>query len=421
MIEPLFRGRHLASAATALVMLGATLATAGCGDEIFRVAARPWSPSDGTGAAAGSGGEGQGGSTGGQGGAAGAGGSASTVECLDSSFYAEVLDLGQAGLCLVARYSAALEIGYTRSPTWGLHGGPLTAAYEHVPNGEVIISRWLVPNEPLGTLAQQTARIRLDITADPVFFGAQVVDLPFYWWTLLSWTGNWGTTEGEIILLLDDTIAERRPAVGTFGAVGLGQPFAPGRIVHSGLTAMGDAAGSQASGLYGAEYCMGPPPIPCGTGAIATWGEASGPVAKDAQSNVFALQTWYSTGLQSLRGFEATTLSPHAPPTEGDVLLTMPGFGSELAAIAPAAGQPGMVLFQPYDSNTYQPLDIIALPYAVSHTTVEPAGEVSVAFSMITPGTPVTLMTDLDGRAWVGVQTSEGTATFYVLDRDPDG
>jgi hypothetical protein len=79
---------------------------------------------------------------------------------------------------------------------------------------------------------------------------------------------------------------------------------------------------------------------------------------------------------------------------------------------------PGIVLFQPYD-NTLKAMDVIALSYSVSHTNIEAADDVKVAFSLVSPNTPVTLMTDLDGRAWVGVVTSPGTTTFYVLDRDP--
>lgn len=418
MPQSVFEGCSCRCAIGAAAVVIGLVAAAGCEDEIYRVGARPWTPSSGAGASAGAGGEG--GAGGAEGGASAGGGAPTGIECLDSSFHDEVLTFGQAGLCLVARYTAAVEVGFTLSPTWGLHGGPLTATYQHQPDGEATIARWLVPAEPLGTLAQQSTRVRLAIAADPVFFGAQVVDLPFYWWTLVSWTGPFGSSEGEAILLLDDTVAERRPVAGLYGSVGIGRPFEPGRVIHSSLTALGDGSGTQAAGLYAGDYCMGPPPISCGTTPIATWGEANGPLAADQQSNVFAVQTWFSTGLQSLRGFEATTLSPHAPATEGDVLLTMPGFGTELAAMSPTTASPGLALFQPYDATTFEALDIIALPYSVSHANIEPGGAVTVAFSMVSRGTPVTLMTDLDGRAWVGVVTSPGTTTFYVLDRDPE-
>lgn len=411
--RPAAAPRRWAAAAAALAFCTATSWLTGCDDDVARLPARPWTIGHGPGGAGAGGSGGSGGAGGGTAGTGGTGGS-STVECLSEGAHEDVFTILQLDVCVVSKYDAALEVGFASSPTWGTHGGPLTAHYD-LTTDEATISRWVVPPQPTGTLTQLSTALSLDISAGPVFFGAQAVDVPFYPWTLLSWTGDFGTSDGELIAVLGNTVAERWPVAGMFAAVGLGEPFGDGRVLHNSLTALQDAGGTLESATYAADFCGGP--VSCGNGRVTAWGEANGPLATDTAGNVFSLQTWFSTNEQSLRAFEATTISPLAASTEGSVLLTMPGFGSELAAMGPTATEPGILFFQPYDGVSFEALDVIALPYHSTHTTVAPAGAVVVALHLQTPNTPVTLMSDHEGRLWVGIVAGVGQTTFYVLDR----
>jgi hypothetical protein len=140
-------------------------------------------------------------------------------------------------------------------------------------------------------------------------------------------------------------------------------------------------------------------------------------VAADQAGNVFALETSFSTGEQSLRGFEAATVAPGTTATSGDVLFTIPGFGSQLAALSPHQGAPGLALFQPFDASTFAALDVMAQPYTASGTQIVPTSSPVATLAMVVDNTPVTLMSDASGRLWVGVVGPAQTTTFYVLER----
>ena len=171
----------------------------------------------------------------------------------------------------------------------------------------------------------------------------------------------------------------------------------------------------QTPGVYAAERCA--PEGLCDGQAVSTWGEATGPIAVDQQGNVFAIQTSpYTSGDQSLRGFEASTVAPGTGSTTGDELFTMAGYGSELAAASDAGASAGTVYFQPYDSTTYEALDVVAQRYTTGGSTVVPDGPYSTALTMVTANTPVALLTDEGGRLWVGIVTAAGQTSFFVLD-----
>lgn len=357
---------------------------------------------------------GAGGATGGQGGGQGGGGS--SAECLDSAEHEAAFAIDRDELCLVAKYDAAIDLGFFVSPTWGRHGGPLTASYAPAPADEATLSRWQLPSGATGTLTAQTTTVALSIAASTVYFGAQAIDLPMFDWTLVSWTGDFGSTDGEALLLASDAVAERHPVVGLFGAAGIATAADEGRLLHTSVTALGSAGASPVPALYAADFCAGP--VGCGTGAVATWGEANGPVALDQDDNSFVMQTAFSTGDQTLRGFEASTIGAGTGATAGQELLTLPGYGSELAALSPDGSDSGLVFFQPFDGATYEALDIIAVPYTVSGTTVAPTTH-GTALSMASANTPASLMTDDAGRLWVGLSSGAGQSTFYVLARRP--
>ncbi|MBI4954435.1 MAG: hypothetical protein HY908_20590 [Myxococcales bacterium] len=372
-----------------------------------------------TGGAAGAAGANLGGSdTGGAGGGgAGGGGAGGVAPCLDPAEHAGVLALDEPGLCLVGKYTAPFEVGYALSPTWGRHGGPLVVGAGGTA-GTADVTRFAVPATATGVLAGATTSVPLGIVASgSVYLGATAIDLPFGAFTLLSWTGDFGTSEGEVLLVTGAAVAARFAVSGFFDGVGIGAP-AGGRLLYTGLTPLAEGASAPPlPAAYSADFCAGLDL--CASGPVASWGEANGPIALDADGNVFVVETSFSTGDLALRGFAASTVAPGAPATDGVELFTLPGFGSELAAMGGAGAAPGLVFFQPFDPTSFEALDVVGLRYITSDALVGAVGPAHTAITLATPGTAVSLMADATGRLWLGAVTAPGETTFFVLGRDP--
>ena len=92
---------------------------------------------------------------------------------------------------------------------------------------------------------------------------------------------------------------------------------------------------------------------------------------------------------------------------------TIPGFSGSLAALSPTATDPGIVIFQPNDSSTYAPLDVIQQKFTTGS-------------ALAAMGTPTPLLTLASGqtqgfsflidgsqRLWVAV--NEASSTTYVV------
>jgi hypothetical protein len=354
-----------------------------------------------------------GGGAGGQGGSTGGGGAGGNgTPCLSSAEHSQLFEVRIAGLCLVGKYDMAAEVGFFTSPTWGRHLGPMTAAYL-AETDQAVITRWQVPAAETGSLVAQNSPVALSTSADTVFFGAQARDLPFLNWTMLSWTGNFGTTDGEAIFVNGQSVEARHNVSGLFAAIGTFSSDT-NRLLHTSLSPFDDVSGGAAAALYAADFCPGP--AMCDALEVAAWGEANGPLALDNNGNLFVMQTAYSTGSETLRGFEASTVLPGSPAVGGSELLTTAGYGSELAAMSPGVDHPGFVYYQPFDSSSYEAKDVMVQPYLVQGTAITALSAPLKALEMVTANTPVTLMTDHLGRLWVGIAApGTGTSTFYVL------
>lgn len=259
---------------------------------------------------------------------------------------------------------------------------------------------------------------------DNAFPGPQAIDLPFFDWTALSWTGAFPDTQGELILITGGTIAERYAVNGFFSGAALAAAGG-GRLLHTGLSVIGETAAG-ANALYAADTCgaagqsprllpEGDPACPAPI-AVTAWGDFSGPVAVDRAGNAFAVQPTFTDG-QEARAFAAAAITRGAGPTEGTPVFSLPGSGSQLAALAPAGDAPGLLLFQPTDPATYEPLDPIAARYTVAAGAVQAEGDPAKLLTLATPGTAITLMTDDADRLWVGAPSPGGGATFVVIAR----
>lgn len=348
-------------------------------------------------------------STGGMGGTGGAG------PCLTGTPAASYFSVETSDLCVVARYDAAaldLSAPYA-SPTWGSHGGPLTTAPTQMgTTANLAIARWSVSGSTL-TKAETTSA--LSPVTNPAFFTGELLELPFGT-SFIGWQGTDFMNDGGAFLTSDTTQQKAFTALGvfSFGFVG---PSADNyvRVVYSGLSAL-DGPTTPSAALYAADlHSDGSFVVP--SAAIATWGTASGPVAADAAGNVIAVQS--SGPSQEMRGFASQLIKPLATPTAGKTLLTTTGFGSELAAVAPTATLPGLALLQPQvGAGVGQ--DVLLVRYTSDGTTLAETGASVPLLKLAVAGTNLTLMTDPDGRVWVGAKNTDGGATgtvFFVLDR----
>jgi len=255
--------------------------------------------------------------------------------------------------------------------------------------------------------------------------GAQAIDLPFFGWTAVSWTSDFGMPGGEVLLVHDGKVAPKYSVNGLYAAAALGT-CAAGRLLYAGLSVvdepmMGDNAlyaadscgteGKDARLLpYGDATCASPV-------AVETWGDASGPVAVDSAGNAIAVMVTYDVNgdpSNEAHAFEATKVARGAAPAMGTPLFTKPGFGASLAAIAPSSTDSGIAAFQANDPATFEALDPIEQRYTVSGSAVKPQGTPATLFQLTTADTPVWMFTDPSDRLWLGVSTPTGSKFLVV-------
>jgi hypothetical protein len=372
------------------------------------------SSASGTGGAGGAGG-----ATASSASASGTGGSA--PKCLDASAIADVLTIKDPALCAIARYDASEELGFN-GPSWGAHGGPLTVRAGM--NGTFDLVRWTPPADTKGALTKQEVNVDGKIPMG-AFLGAQAVDLPFFGWTALAWTGAFPDLAGEL-LLVKGSVVDKRYA--TNGAYAIGASSAAnmqGRVLLTGLSAVGDAKAG-ANALFAADTC--------GTGAllpgmdatckapitVATWGDSSGPIAVDHAGNAFVVMSSFDD-TQEARGFDAASIARGAAPTEGLKLFTIPGFGTNLAALAPTATAPGIVAYQPTNGTTFLPEDVLAQQYTATGGKLAAMGAPTTLLQAATMSAMLYVMVDDQDRLWVGTDKAAPTtgATYVVLARTP--
>ncbi|NUP10166.1 MAG: hypothetical protein HOW73_29295 [Polyangiaceae bacterium] len=373
------------------------------------------------GAGAGSSDGGSGGAGGGQGGAGGEGGEGGSapLACLDASVTEGYFTISTDALCVVEVFTAndlALS-GYGTAPTWGRHGGPLT--FTATATG-VTIQRW--SESEAGVLAPTDENVAVaDVPAD-AYWGPIAVevdtsseqDCPAATAVAMSWTGQDFFNEGEIVSVADAT-ATSVTATGVFGMAASGE-----RLFYTGLSEAGGPTNGMLA-LYAADAhsaCTGG--FAAG-GSIDAWGLAGGPVALDADGNLFAVLTDYTTSTQEIRAFDATEVEPGDPAVMGTEIATMDGYGDALAAVAPTATEPGIVATQPNLGKAGTHGEIVGIEYTVDAGVFTP-GATSTLLDVTDADENVVLFTDDQGRLWVGLSRDEETnpvATFFVLARPP--
>lgn len=403
---------HLNHAAVATALL--LLASPGCSDEGETLTGG----AGGTGGSTASGGAGGGGGSTASGGAGGA-----EIACLPSSATAALFTLAADDLCAVAIYTAEGTIAY-QQPTWGSHGGPLLVT-QGPGDGEATLARWSPPAGAEGAMTIATTTVDAKIPAG-AFVGAEALDLGFRPGTAITYSNAFPDTSGELVIVDGASSDERYAVNGIFSMLSLPtSEGVTGRLAYSGLSILGDATAG-ANGLYAADDCAAsfdPSADPqCAEPIeVAAWGDASGPVIADRLGNTFVVMTSFA-GDQIGRGFAAPKIAKGGAATSGDDLFTLDGFGQSLAAIAPAAGAPGILAFQPSDAMTFEALDVLQVRYSAGADAITVDAQPAPMITFPSPNTPVALLTDPQDRLWVGVPVKDGgttSTTFVVLARKP--
>jgi hypothetical protein len=362
------------------------------------------SPGGAAGQSAGAGGQAAGGA-GGQslGGATGA--------CLDPSTFSSSFTIADSSFCAVGVYTAPEAIGY-QVPTWGSHGGPLVV--QQGTGTGVILERWTVPTGTTGTMTVQTTPVAAALPAT-TFLGAQALDLPFFGWTAISWTNPFPDSTGQFEMIASGAIVTNYTVNGPYGVAALAAASSLGRLLYTGLSPLG-APTTSVAGLYAADACASPAQaLGTGTGCsasalVAAWGDSTGPVVTDSSGDVFAVLPTVATQMQEARGFPASSVARGAAATAGVSLFTMAGSSVALAALAPSAADPGLVIFQPADL-TFTPLDVVAQKFTTGSSLA--AMGTPTKLLTVAPGQGLSFLVDGSQRLWVAVS---GTAsTRYVV------
>jgi hypothetical protein len=328
--------------------------------------------------------------------------------------------IDDAAFCAVAVYTA--DEALSSQPSWGSHDGPLTMVADAM-GGGVTLERWTAPAGAMGMLTKTTTHVAAGVPSG-AYLNAQANDLPFFAWTAISWTGPGTTTTGPIALIAGGAVATTYTANGPYWLAGVSGGASPGRLLFTGLSPLGTPM-TDTNGLYAADACSAPmPELGAGAGCAASqlidaWNEDSGPIALDKNGNALVVLTSATAGTQEARGYAAAQIARGAPAVTGATLFTVDGYSGSLAALAPTAGAPGLVVFEPFDAATFFALDVIQQGYTVTGDVVAASGTPATLLTVPTMMmTGPSFMTDATDRLWVAV-TGTATTTYVVLQRTP--
>ena len=361
---------------------------------------------------------GSGGETASGGGGAGEGGSGGSapLDCLNLA--PEGFSVEADDLCIVETFVAeGLDLpSYGTTPTWGSHGGPLTFSV-NAANTSLTLSRW---SKSGGTLTKADTEVALSGVPADAFFGSIAVESDATGAACadekvvsVAWSGTDFATQGAIVTVTPAGDAESVTATGVFGIASVGA-----RVFYTGLSEVAGPTNAVV-GLYAAKTATCDAGLAT-DGAVETgWGLATGPVAVDAGGNLFAILTDYLTGRQLVHGYRAADLAAGGP-LDGVELADLEGFGDAFAAVPPAGDAPGLLVLQPNAGEDSFNQDVVAVEYSSAGGTLA-AGLTKTLLSIAEEDKNITLMTDDDGRLWVGVTTAGDTpsTTFYVMARPP--
>jgi len=353
------------------------------------------------------------------GGAAGnASAGASGQSCLDPSRFSSAFAIADSSFCAVALYTAPESLG-SQAPTWGSHGGPLVVQAAATGTG-VTLERWTAPTGTTGAMTVQTTPVAAALPAG-TFLGAQALDLPFFGWTAISWTNPFPDSSGQFEMIASGAVATSYIVNGPYGVAAVPAASSLGRLLYTGLSPLGMPTTSLA-GLYAADACSSPvQALGIGTDCSASalidaWADNAGPVVTDSDGDAFAVMTSFATGMQEARGFPASSVARGAAAANGVTLFTMAGFAGSLAALPATASHPGVMVFQPFDSDSFYALDVIEQKFTTT-SGLAPMGTPSPLLTVPSGQSQgLSFLVDGSQRLWVAVSGPSST-TYVALAR----
>ena len=357
-----------------------------------------------------------GGSNAGSDAGAGSAADAGVATCLDateSATFGSAFTIEDPAFCAVAIYTAPASLGATQ-PSWGSHHGPLTVTLDPS-GGGVTLERWTVPAGATGTLGKQMADVAAGVPSGAAL-ASQAIDLPFFNWTAIGWTGPAPATTGAIEVIANGSVAATYTENAVFAFAGVSDGNGQGRLLFTGLSPLGSPS-SDTNGVYAADACSSPvQALGAGSGCnasalISGWDDEPGPLVVDKTGNGFAVLTSVS-GTQEARGFSAANVARGEGATAGVVLFTVNGFAGSLAAITPTATNDGVLVFQPFNQTTFDALDVVAQKYT-AQADIAASGTPSPFLHVPVETTGLSVMTDDTDRLWVAY--SDATTTTYVV------
>jgi hypothetical protein len=315
----------------------------------------------------GAGGSDQGGAGGGGGGGAGGSGG-STGACLDAALYAELFALdGTLPLCVTRVHAFQPPAGFDpySLPTWGRHGGPLTLT-PGATAASLSLQRWSLPAGPTDPATFNNEAVTIDAPPSGNVFWGPPVDLPFFDWTLVSYTGQGAAFPGEVLLLdaSSHAVVKRDNANGFYNSAGLADPAGGGYLVYTGLSPLADGPlATSDSAVYAARSCAeGFAGTGCEAGhKVGDWDGSSGPVAVDAGGRGFFALSAFGGALE-VRGFARSEIVDGVESAGVTFVQESDVYAQSLAAVSPSAGAPGYLFVdeavgagQRIDAITYEP------------------------------------------------------------------
>jgi hypothetical protein len=320
------------------------------------------------------------------------------------------------------RHAAA---GPVLGARWGNHGGPLvTTRNFSAPASPLKVSRWTAPVGATDAANRtELASILAPNLPPSRFWGVDgFVDLPVGPFSMLAYSGSGEPFPGEVLFYTKDydRVVARANVNGFYSGIGVTDGRTR-RLVYSGLSGLRSAPTSDKdSALYASDVCNDSP-VPSGSCAATVklfgWSGSSGPIAADADGNVF-VGAFVSGGAHSdaIYGVTrsqtfATAAVPKTTVAEADA-----GGTASLAAITKPGSNKGWVVAKGHDGEKASPAYARAYR-STGGAIVADGATVENAIAGTSPDASLSFFSDPAGLLWVAVELPDASWLLQLAPR----
>jgi hypothetical protein len=330
---------------------------------------------------------------------------------LDATAYAAEVSLAaNFPFGVVHRYTVGTR---ATGAVWGRHGGPMISdsfAVSGSPNAKRGVARVAIP--ATGTTATFTVATLADPSNVPAqrFAGLGLFDLPTAPLSLDSYTASGAGFPGELLGydVTLQTVTSRAKVNGFFDGVGVATAGGDS-VVYAGLSPLSAAASSTSeNALYVSKICNGAL-VPSGNcpapRKLITWSGSSGPVAADADGNVFVAASYYGNNPSDVvYGAPRANLDAVVAPIVGGTTGLTDSNASgvrQLAAAKPVGANKGwlVVKLPEYEGKT----TAYAQAYTAGTTLATTGSKVTDAITYGSKADAFSVFTDASGNLWISV------------------